>query len=212
MVVGFATTYAISACHHWWCESESRSRRGVQHCVIKFVSHLRQVGGFHRVLRFPPSIKLTSSSSSSSSSNRVQSSNWVLLSHYCPYWSIYTTNDERFVFMEWYFNKKWLCFIFSIYQFTNIVRFNSNKNSSIAIPSIFPVYVVTFGENFRALHSQVSVPISIFGFGVKYICKLQSSSFLFLILWKLTDLCISGFVVVVPICSVRFNRRWRERR
>ena len=27
--------------------------------VIKFVSDLRQVGGFHRVLRFPPPTKLT---------------------------------------------------------------------------------------------------------------------------------------------------------
>ena len=40
-------------------ESESRSGRGVQHYVIKFVSDLRQVGGFLRVLRFPPPIKLT---------------------------------------------------------------------------------------------------------------------------------------------------------
>ena len=31
----------------------------VQHYVIKFVSDLRQVGGFLRVLRFPPAIKLT---------------------------------------------------------------------------------------------------------------------------------------------------------
>ena len=31
----------------------------IQHYVIKFVSDLRQVGGFLRVLRFPPSIKLT---------------------------------------------------------------------------------------------------------------------------------------------------------
>ena len=30
-----------------------------QHCVIKFVSDLRQVDGFHRVLLFPPPIKLT---------------------------------------------------------------------------------------------------------------------------------------------------------
>jgi len=55
MVVGFTTTYAISAYHHW-CGFESRSGRGVQHYVIKFVSDLRQVGGF---LRFPPPIKLT---------------------------------------------------------------------------------------------------------------------------------------------------------
>jgi hypothetical protein len=31
----------------------------IQHYVIKFVSDLRQVGGFLWVLRFPPSIKLT---------------------------------------------------------------------------------------------------------------------------------------------------------
>jgi len=31
----------------------------IQHCVIKFVSHLRQVGGFLQVLRFPPPRKLT---------------------------------------------------------------------------------------------------------------------------------------------------------
>jgi hypothetical protein len=42
MVVGFTTTYAISAYHHWCCEFESRSGRGVEHYVIKFVSDLRQ--------------------------------------------------------------------------------------------------------------------------------------------------------------------------
>ena len=31
----------------------------IQHYVIKFVSDLGQVGGFHRVLRFPPLIILT---------------------------------------------------------------------------------------------------------------------------------------------------------
>jgi len=59
MVVGFTTTYAISAYHHWYCELASRSERGVQHHVIKFVSGLRQVGGFLRGLQFPPPIKLT---------------------------------------------------------------------------------------------------------------------------------------------------------
>ena len=59
MVVGFATTQAISVYHHRCCEFESRSGRGVQHYVIKFVSDLRQVGGFLRVLRFPPLIKKT---------------------------------------------------------------------------------------------------------------------------------------------------------
>ena len=46
MVVGFTTTYASGAYDHWCCEFESRSRRGVQHYVIKFVSDLRQVVGF----------------------------------------------------------------------------------------------------------------------------------------------------------------------
>ena len=31
----------------------------MQHYVLKFVSYLRQVSGFPRVLRFPPPIKLT---------------------------------------------------------------------------------------------------------------------------------------------------------
>ena len=31
----------------------------IQQYVIKFVSDLRQIGGFLRVLRFPPPIKLT---------------------------------------------------------------------------------------------------------------------------------------------------------
>jgi hypothetical protein len=38
VVVGFTTTYAISAYHYWCCEFESRSGRGVQHYVIKFVT------------------------------------------------------------------------------------------------------------------------------------------------------------------------------
>ena len=59
MVVGFTTTYAISAYQHWCCEFESRSGRGVQHYVIKFVSDLQQVSGFIRVLLFPPPIKPT---------------------------------------------------------------------------------------------------------------------------------------------------------
>jgi hypothetical protein len=40
-----------------WCwEFESRSGRSVQHYVIKFVSDLRPVGGFLRVIRFHPPI------------------------------------------------------------------------------------------------------------------------------------------------------------
>ena len=60
MVVGF-TTYAISAYHHKNCEFQSTHGKvySIQHYVIKFVSYLRQVGGFFCVLRFPPPIKLT---------------------------------------------------------------------------------------------------------------------------------------------------------
>jgi hypothetical protein len=35
------------------------ARGSIQQFVIKFVSDLRQLGGFLRVLRFPPPIKLT---------------------------------------------------------------------------------------------------------------------------------------------------------
>ena len=50
MVVGFTTTCAIKV--HGKVYS-------IQHYVIKFVSDLRQVGGFLQVLWFPPPIKLT---------------------------------------------------------------------------------------------------------------------------------------------------------
>jgi hypothetical protein len=45
----------ISAFHHWSCEFEKRVY-SIQHYLIKFVSDLRQVGGF---LWFPPPIRLT---------------------------------------------------------------------------------------------------------------------------------------------------------
>ena len=54
MVVGFRTTYVISA---YSCGVESRSGEvySIQHKVIKFVSDFRQNGGF---LLFPTPIKL----------------------------------------------------------------------------------------------------------------------------------------------------------
>ena len=60
MVVGFKTTYAISAYRHKGRELKPRSGRvySIQHYVIKFVNDLRQVGGFLRVLQLPPPIKL----------------------------------------------------------------------------------------------------------------------------------------------------------
>jgi hypothetical protein len=61
MVAGFTTTYAFSGYQHERCELESRTGEVylIQHYVIKFVSDLRQVGGFLYVLYFPPPIKLT---------------------------------------------------------------------------------------------------------------------------------------------------------
>jgi hypothetical protein len=46
--------------HHKLCKFESRSGKvySIQHYVIKFISNLQQVGGFLRILRFPPPKKL----------------------------------------------------------------------------------------------------------------------------------------------------------
>ena len=54
MVVGFTITYAISACQRCEFESYSGEVYSIQHYVIKFVSDLRQVGGyiwFERVIK-----------------------------------------------------------------------------------------------------------------------------------------------------------------
>ena len=72
LVVGFTTSYAISAYRHWCCEFESRSGRDVQYYVIKYVSDLRQGGGFLRVLQFPPPIKLTLNNINQSKLNHYQ--------------------------------------------------------------------------------------------------------------------------------------------
>jgi hypothetical protein len=57
MIVGYITTYAISAYHHECCKFESHPGEVylIQYYVIKFVSDLRQVSGF---LQFPPPINL----------------------------------------------------------------------------------------------------------------------------------------------------------
>jgi hypothetical protein len=48
LFLGITTTYVSGAYHHWSLEFESRSGDvySIQHYVIKFVSDLRQVGGF----------------------------------------------------------------------------------------------------------------------------------------------------------------------
>ena len=57
-VVGFTPNYAkgLSPLMLW---ARILLRPGVRHYVIKFFSDMRQIGGFLRVLRFPPPIKLT---------------------------------------------------------------------------------------------------------------------------------------------------------
>jgi hypothetical protein len=61
MVVGFLATCAISDNQQsrFVFESCSGEVYSIQHYVINFVSDLRQVQYFFRVLRFPPPIKLT---------------------------------------------------------------------------------------------------------------------------------------------------------
>ena len=62
MVVGFTTICAISAHPHYNVVSSNPASikvHSIQQYVITFVTDLRQVGGFLRVLQFPPSIKLT---------------------------------------------------------------------------------------------------------------------------------------------------------
>jgi hypothetical protein len=54
--------YLCNQCYrHWSCTFESCSGEvySIQHYVIKFVSDLRRVSCFLRVLQFPPPIKLT---------------------------------------------------------------------------------------------------------------------------------------------------------
>ena len=55
MVVGFTTTYTFTT------DVSSNPDQGevYNNYVVKFVSDLRQVGGFLRVFQFPPPIKLT---------------------------------------------------------------------------------------------------------------------------------------------------------
>jgi len=56
MVVVFITTYATSATNVVSSNPAHGKVYSIQHYVIKFVSDLRQVGGFLRVLRIPPPI------------------------------------------------------------------------------------------------------------------------------------------------------------
>ena len=51
------TIIEVNWSYSFW--SNSGEVYSMQHYVIKFVNHLRQVGGFRLVFRFPPPIKLT---------------------------------------------------------------------------------------------------------------------------------------------------------
>jgi hypothetical protein len=56
MVLGFTTTCAITKVVN--LNPAHGEVSSIQHCVIKFVSDLRQVGCFLRVLRFSPPIRV----------------------------------------------------------------------------------------------------------------------------------------------------------
>jgi hypothetical protein len=61
MVLGFTTTYTISAYHYLSCELESHSRRCALDAILfdKVCQGFAAGGGFLRVLRFPLPLKLT---------------------------------------------------------------------------------------------------------------------------------------------------------
>jgi len=59
MVVGLITTCAVNAYDVVSSNSVHGDVYSIQHYVLKFVSDLRQVGGFLRVLLFTPPIKVT---------------------------------------------------------------------------------------------------------------------------------------------------------
>ena len=94
VVVGFTTTYAISAYHHCRCEFESQSGWGIQHYVIKFVSDLRQVNGFLRVLQFPPQTNKNYRHDITEILSKVVLSTTALATHY--YWCFF-----RWFSVEW---------------------------------------------------------------------------------------------------------------
>jgi hypothetical protein len=59
MVVGFTTTYAIITTKVVSSNPAHGEMYLIQHYVIKYFSDLRQIGGFLRITRDPPPIKLT---------------------------------------------------------------------------------------------------------------------------------------------------------
>jgi hypothetical protein len=62
MLVGFTTIFASTVLNTMKVVSsipDHGKMYSIQHYVIKLVSDLRQIGGFLRVLPFPPPIKLT---------------------------------------------------------------------------------------------------------------------------------------------------------
>jgi len=60
MVVGLATIRSVSITTNGVSSNPANGEvYSIQHYAIKFISVLRQIGGFLRVPQFPPSIKLT---------------------------------------------------------------------------------------------------------------------------------------------------------
>ena len=63
----------------------SNPTQPIQHYVIKFVSDLRQVDGFLRVLRFPPPIKLTTTITEILLKVALNTINQPILKSFCFY-------------------------------------------------------------------------------------------------------------------------------
>ena len=79
MVLGFTTTCAKKSVPITSNVGNSNPTHGevysIQHYVIKFVSDLRQVGDFFRVLLFPPPIKLTATKKRQKNNNKNKNKN-----------------------------------------------------------------------------------------------------------------------------------------
>jgi len=117
----------------------------IQHYVIKFVSDLRQVGGFLWVLQFPPPIKLITTKKWNvvESDDKHHKPNQTYCLHCFPRirWNISTTTS----FGEWYkincpqigksqiFLKKW-----NLHAYRSLYRFQGKYNTkTIKIIAIF---------------------------------------------------------------------------
>ena len=106
----------------------------VQHYVIKFVSDLRQVGGFLRVLRIPPLIKLTPRYTWNIAEHHQANKQTNIFKHICtilnihsffPYESVclgYQTGSIKYLWANLCFIcTLWQLYVFLLYYFKGIL-------------------------------------------------------------------------------------------